>query len=391
MKVPGIETAKLEKESPFPVEEFQGRLRRVQDAIVARRLDALVVHTPENLYYLTGYQTPGYYAPMCLVVPATGEPIHVTRASEESNVKGRSWTDRSNSYTDLDDPVEVTAATLRDEGLARARIGVEKISWFLTVAHYERLQALLPDAAFADGSGIVEAGRVVKSEREIAYIRRAARAAELGMQAGVAAIREGATEDEVAAEVQRATTLFGSEYPSLPPFIASGPRCSMTHATWSGRRIERGDPVLLEISGCVKRYSAALMRSAVVGTPSAQFQRMADVAREALETMLPGIRPGRPLGEVWQLWADVVERAGFFFHRRTGYSIGINFPPDWGEGYILSFKRGEARPLEPNMTFHIPSNVQIFGVAYASSSETVRVTPTGCELLTNFERRLFVK
>lgn len=392
MRVPGVETAKVAKDLAFPVEEFQQRLGRIRKAMAATGLDVLLVHTPENIYYLSGYQTAGYYCYQCLVVPATGDPMHVTRGTEETNAKALSWIDRSTSYMDHEDPVEVTAASLRDEGFARTRIGVEKISWFLTVAHFERLRALLPEVAFADGSGIVEAGRLVKSEREIAYIRRAARAAEAGTEAGLAAIHEGATEDEVAAEVQRATTLLGSEYPGLPVFVASGVRSSFADATWSGRRIERGDPVLLEISGCVKRYSAALMRSAVVGAPSRQLQKMADVSREALEEMLAAVRPGRPLGDVWQVWADAITRGGFEGRfKRTGYSIGVNFPPDWGEGYIRSFKRGEARLLEPNMTFHIPSLVKIYGVADMGNSETVRVTTDGCELLTNFERCLFVR
>ena len=392
MKVPGIETVKMEKHLPFPIEEFQHRLARARQAMAPRGLDALLVHTPENIYYLSGYQTAGYYCYQCLLVPASGEPIHLTRGTEETNAKALSWIERTTSYMDHEDPVELTAATLKEQGFARARIGVEKISWFLTVAHFERLQELLPDAAFVDGSGIVEACRVVKSEREVAYIRQAARLAEAGMEAGLGAIRAGATEDEVASEIQRETTLLGSEYPGLPVFVASGVRSSFAHATWSGRKIEAGDPVLLELSGCVKRYSAALMRCAVVGPPSAQLQRMSDVSREALEAMLLAIRPGRPLGEVWQVWADAMARGGFEGgFKRTGYSIGINFPPDWGEGYILSFRRGEPRVLEPNMTFHIPSMVKLFGVADMAHSETVRVTGTGCELLTNFERRLFVR
>lgn len=392
MKIPGIETVKLPKDLPFRPEEFQGRLARIRDAMAARGLDILLLYTPENIYYLSGFQTAGYYRYHCMIVPATGEPTLVTRVSEETNAKARSWFDRSTSYMDHEDPVELTAATLREEGAARARIGVEKISWFLTVADYERLRGLLPDASFGDGSGIVEKCRVVKSDAELAYIRQAARAADAGIKTGLEATREGAIEDEVAAEIQRTTTLLGSEYSSLPVFVASGPRSSFSHATWSGRRIELGDPVLLEISGCYKRYSAALMRTAVVGPPSTQIQRMEEASRRALEAMLEAIRPERPLGEVWEVWATAMDRAGFQGRmRRVGYSIGVNFPPDWGEGYILDFRRGETRLLEPNMTFHIPSMVQIFGVAQIGTSETVRVTPSGCELLTNFERRLFVR
>jgi Xaa-Pro dipeptidase len=391
VKIPAAEGITIERDLPFPVEEFQARLARVRQALSRQRLDALLVTTPENIYYLSGYQTPGYYCYQCLIVPAGQDPIHITRCQEETNVKARSWIERSTSYLDQEDPVELTAATFGELGLARARIGIEKTSWFLTIAQFEQLRTLLGDAAFANGAGIVEECRVVKSEREIAYIRRAAQIAEAGMKAGLDAIREGVSEDDVAAEVQRVLTVRGSEYPGLPIFVTAGIRSSFTHATWSGGRIQRGDPVLLEISGCVKRYSGALMRTAVVGPPSQQIQRMADASITALETLLQAVRPGRALGEVWEMWAQVVADAGFFNQRRPGYSIGVNFPPDWGEGHIACFKRGDKRALVPNMTFHTPSLIQLFGLAQIGNSETLRVTPDGCELLTRIERRLFVR
>jgi Xaa-Pro dipeptidase len=355
MKVPGIETARVAKSLTFSVAEYQDRLSRVRAQMAERRLDVLVVTTPENIHYLSGYETPGYYCKQCLLVPLAGEPIHLTRGTEETNAKIRSWIDRTDSYMDHEDPVALFAETLRADGFARSRVGVEKVSWFLTVADYEQLRALLPHAEIGDGSMLVEACRLIKSEAEIAYLRKAARAAEAGMTAALDAIRSGVTEDNVAAEVQRAVTNCGSEYPSLPVFVASGVRSSMAHATWAGRRLEPGDPVLIEISGCVKRYSAALMRTASVGVPSGQLPAMTAVSCRALEAMLEAIRPGRPLGEVWEVWAKAVSTGGFEGRfKRTGYSIGVNFPPDWGEGYILSFKQGETRLLRPNMTFHIP-------------------------------------
>jgi Xaa-Pro dipeptidase len=385
-----VETADVQKELAFPVEEYRQRLARLRRGMGAHGIDVLLVTTPENICYLSGYQTPGYYCKQCLLVPLDAAPIHLTRGTEETNAKMLSWIDRTDGYMDHEDPVELFAATLEHDGFARARIGVEKISWFLTVADFEQLQVLLPEAVFRDGSMLVEAARVIKSDAEIAYIRQAARAAEAGMRVAVETIREGLTEDNVAAEIQRAVTNCGSEYPGLPVFVASGVRSSLAHATWAGRRLEPGDPVIIEISGCVKRYSAALMRSATVGPPSARLQKMFDVACKALEEMLAEIRPDRPLGEVWQVWADTIRAGGFEGgFKRTGYSIGVNFPPDWGEGYILSFKRGERRLLQPNMTFHIPSIVKIFGLADVAASETVRVTEDGCEVITRFDRRLF--
>ena len=169
----------------------------------------------------------------------------------------------------------------------------------------------LPEADFQDGSLLVEQCRLIKSDAELTYMREAARLAEIGMSTGLATIREGVTEDEVAAEVQSAVTRGGSEYPSLPVFIASGVRSSLAHATWAGRTMQKGDPVILEISGTVKRYSAALMRIAAVTEASEQLQDMADVSCRALENMIAAIRPGRPLEEVWKVWADTVTEGGW--------------------------------------------------------------------------------
>src|SRR5262249_48633235 len=190
------------------------------------------------------------------------------------------------SYMDHEKPIDLIGETITNAGYGDAVIGVEKISWFITIAEFERLQQLLPRAKFNDGSMIIETIRVIKSEREIDYIRRAAQIAGEGMAAGIAQIQEGGNENEIAAEMQRTVTRLGSEYPGLPVFVASGVRSSQAHATWAGRKIGAGDPVLLEISGCVRRYSAALMRSAVVGPVPHELERMEAASRRALEKML---------------------------------------------------------------------------------------------------------
>ena len=123
-----------------------------------------------------------------------------------------------------------------------------------------------------------------------------------------------------------------------------------------------------------------------VGTPPAEVERRADTARRALERHLKSVRAGRTPGEVWQVWADTLAEAGEAeTYRRAGYSIGINYPPDWGEGYIIDFRRGETRELQTNMTFHVPSLVKHFGLANVGPSETIRVTDDGCEVLTSYE------
>ena len=385
-KVPGLATAVIEKDLNFSIEEYQQRQANVRTIMQARDIDVLVVNTPENMYYLSGYNTPGYYTEQCLVLPLDGEPIILCRATEEMNVRATSCLERSDSYVDDQAPVEVFVGTLRDEGFARARIGVEKKSWFLTVETYEGLKEGLPDATIANGSMIVEECRMVKSEAEIACIRRAADIVSVGMKAAVDMIEPGVNEDHVAAEFNKVVTAMGSEWPGLPPFVVSGKRSSFTHATYAGRVMADGDPILLELPAVVKRYGAALMRTVFAGTPPAEIQRRVDTGRRALERHLKTVRAGRTPDEVWRVWANTLAEDGDAeTYRRAGYSIGINYPPDWGEGYIIDIRRGEHRELQTNMTFHVPSLVKRFGLANVGPSETIRVTDDGCEVLTSYE------
>jgi Xaa-Pro dipeptidase len=378
----------------FSVEEFQARLARTRARLGERGVAGMLVHTPENMYYLSGYHTPGYYAYQTMLVPTdpAKPPVLVVRRLEESNVREFSWIDTRRVYTDTEDPIELTAAVVRESGLDRSTLAVEKSAWFLTVANLEALARLLDGTKWVDGSGIVEQGRLVKSPAEIAYIRNGARAAEAAMRAGLDTTAAGRTEDEVAAEIYRAAILAGSEYTSLPQFIASGYRSSITHATWAGRRIEPGDVVYYEVVGTVQRYSAALYRGATIGPPSDKIKRMSDATIAGLERVLEAMKPGVPCGEVAEAWAGAIVKGGFDRpHKRAGYSIGISFPPDWGEGHILSLKYGEKRVLEPGMVFHVPSSIRDEGVALVGNSETILVTERGSEALTQFPRQHFVR
>ncbi len=105
------------------------------------------------------------------------------------------------------------------------------------------------------------------------------------------------------------------------------------------------------------------------------------------------IKPGVMAQDVHNLASEIIAKSDFGAEQasRTAYSVGIGMPPDWGEGQILSMQPGSKRPLEENMTFHLLPWVQIPGRGGIGITETIRVTADGCELLTNFERKLFTK
>jgi Xaa-Pro dipeptidase len=376
------------RELSFPVVEYEARLAGVRARMSAGGIDLLLSHTPENLTYLSGYRTPGYYRYQCLAVPAHGEPALLTRRLEAYNVAVYSWFDQHATWTDTEDHVAATARLLVDLGGEGRRIGVEKDSWFLPVRDFERLAALLPTTSFVDASGIVEQGRLVKSPAEVALMRRAARHAETGMRAGLEAVAEGRSENHVGAAVSSAMALAGSEYAGLPQFFVSGPRTLIPHATWTSRVMEAGDPFFFELCGVVARYGCAMSRSGTIGPPSPALARMGAAVEDALAGTLAMMRPGVTGHEVNAACQAILARAGFpgVHGHRVAYSIGINFPPDWGEGQIMSLQEGEERELRPGMTFHVIPALFVPGVGATICTETVVVTETGVESLIDFER-----
>ena len=310
-KVPGLEEAVVERELAFSVDEYRQRQENVRGLMAERGLDVLVANTPENMYYLSGYNTPGYYTEQCLVLPLEDEPFILCRATEEMNVRASSCLDRSDSYVDDQEPVEVFASALRDGGFDKARIGVEKRSWFLTVDTYEGLKERLPQATFCDGSMLIEQFRMVKSQAELGYMRQAGEIAGIGLKAAYEVIEPGVTEDHVAARFNEVVTDRGSEWPGLPPFVASGVRSSFTHATYAGRTIQEGDAVLLELPAVIKRYAAAVMRTVLVGTVPEEVRRNNDTARP---------RPGEsPQGDKARPSADRRLASMGRYSRRAGH------------------------------------------------------------------------
>lgn len=375
-------------EAAFPRDELDRRVAALQRRLAALGFDLFLTSGPENVFYLSGQQTPGYYTFQCLAVPATGRPFHVLRGLEAMNARANTYLDDIAGYPDGANPAEALAEALRQRGFTGKRVAIDQNAWFLSVNLYNRLVAEL--GPLLDGSGLVEDLRRVKAPRELEQIRKAAEANDAGMRAGLAAVRAGASENDVAAAIMQAAIAAGSEYVGMEPFVTSGPRSGIPHTTWRRRRIERGDVVILETSACYNRYHAALYRTVAVGAIPERARHMYEVCQEGLGAALAELRPGRTCADVHDAVQAVIDRHGYTagYRKRTGYSIGISFAPDWGEGNILSLYRGVDVALEPGMVFHVPITLREYARFTVAVSETVVVTPQGPETLSALGREL---
>lgn len=371
----------------FPAAEYEQRLSRLREALHARDLDAVVVHTPENICYLSGHATPGYYTYQCLVVPADGAPALLTRETETVNGRDTTYLEDIVGYADASDPVEATVALVRRLVPKARRVGLESRSWFCPPSTHAELTAALTaaGAAMVAVDDMLAELRLVKSAAEIEQIRAAAKITNVGMAAAAQAAIPGARERDVAAAAFHALVANGSEYFGMEPFVASGPRAGTIHASWTDREIRAGEPVLLEMSATRGRYNGPLMHTVWTGSLSGDAAAMAEACRDARDATVAEVRPGGTPARAHEICKEVIRAAGLAhtYRKRSGYSVGLAFAPDWGEGHILSLKETEHREFVPGMVVHVVPTLRIAGVAGIGLSATVLVTETGNEILTS--------
>ena len=377
-------------ESAFPPGEYEARMTKVRALLAARKLDAAVFTGPENIFYLTGQQTPGYYTFQCLFVPAEGAPLFLLRQLELTNFLRNSFVEQYRTYGDGVTPATLVVDALKEMRLAGGSVAIEKGGWFLPISFFETLSAALPK--LENATGLVETLRRVKSPAELRALKESARHADAGISAGIAAIREGASENDVVAEMMRAAIAAGAEYMGMEPLVSSGPRAGVPHATWRRRTLARGDAVFLEMAGCFNRYHTGLMRTAWLGEPPALARTLEAVVQEAMAAVLETAKPGKTCADVHRAAQSVIDAHGMTdrYRKRTGYSLGISFAPDWGEWQVLSLYDTVDVALEPGMCFHVPVALREYGVFTVGLSDSIAITPTGCEILGSVPRRIQV-
>ncbi len=365
----------------FPFSEYQRRIGDLRKRMQERLLDAVIISDAENIMYLTDYQTTGYSFFQALVVPLEGEPWMVTRKLEESNVHARTWVGVTRPYPDTGDAIQMLVTSLVEFGLADKTIGYERNSYYFTAYHQDFFHTAFNKSRLMDCFGIVEEGRIIKSSVELDVMKKAAVATKAGMKAGIEAARPGVTENEIGAAISYAMFSAGGETPAVMPYVTSGPRTMIGHATWEGRTVQPGEHVFLEIAGCYRRYHTAMMRTIVCGELSDSMYKSQELMKHALAVARKEFRPGLTVSDADKLMRNIIRDndVGASLITRSGYSIGIAFPPSWDEGYIVSLFQGSSQILRPGMTFHvIPWMWGVDGDKSCGISDTFYITEDGC-------------
>jgi ectoine hydrolase len=348
---------------PFSSTEYDRRIAKVRKEMARRDIDVLFIEDPSNMAWVTGYDGWSFYVHQGVLVFHDEDPIWWGRSQDANGALRTVWMapERVTKYADKYiqssqlHPMETLAAILRDKGYADKRIGVELENYYFSAKAYLTLKDELPDATFVDATALVNWQRTVKSEEEIAYIRKAARISEKIIDGIVARVEPGVRKVDVVAEIYadavRGLDDAWGDYPAIVPLLPSGADAAAPHLTWDGRLLEKGEATFFEISGCHRRYHAPLCRTVFLGKPP-QFMKDAEAALvEGLEAGLEAAVAGNRAGDIARALAKPLETAGIERGSRAGYPIGLSYPPDWGERTI-SIRDEDETILEPGMTFH---------------------------------------
>ena len=386
----------------FSKEEYKQRLKKVQNLMQDKGIDLLISQDTANMNYLTGYDAWSFYYAQCAIVHLNSdEPLCFVRAQDAGGAYIKTYLkdeniiayDEKYIHTWPSHPYDPLIEIIKKNKWDKLNIGVEMDSHYFTAYCYEKLKQGLPNAKIKDSERLVNWARLVKSDAEINLMKGAAEISQIGMKVAIENINPGVRQCDAVAEIQKAlfkgTPEIGGEYSSIATLLPTGKGTSASHLTATDDKFVNGEATIIEISGVNKRYHCPMARTVLLGKPEQKKIDAMKATNEALDAGIIATKPGNTADDVAQKFWGVLDKYNIKKKSRTGYSIGIGYPPDWGE-HTLNIYKGDNTVLQPNVTFHMIAVMQ-FGEWGVEVSESIRVTDKGAETFCKFSRKLHIK
>lgn len=359
--------------------DIAARLGRLEDAVTAAELDALVVTRLPNIRYLTGFTG----SAATLTVGTDGGSVLCTdgryteQAREQIAASGAAT--RVETRATAADRREVLTAALG----GRRRVGLEAhgVSWSLQRSYAE---AWGDDHELIPTEGLVEGLRRRKDAGEVARIAAACSVADDAFGVVKNRFSDGPTEREIALDLEFEMRRRGASTVSFDPIIASGPNGAMPHARPGDRAIAPGELVVCDFGCIVDGYCSDMTRTVSVGEPSADARALVDLVTTAQRAGVAAVRPGAGLAAVDAAARSPIDEAGRgeLFTHGTGHGVGIEVheSPRVGRNESGSLQVGDVVTVEPGV--YLP------GVGGVRVEDTLVVTEEGADTLTHSTKEL---
>lgn len=340
----------------FQSEEYAARLESARRSLQSRGLDGVLMFAPESQYWICGYDTFGFALFQCLILSSSGELHLLTRAPDFRQAQQTSTLsdDQIHIWKDVEgvNPAEHLAALLSDLGLLGKNLGIETKTAGLTAFNGNLVKAALaPETTLSEASDLVSLLRRIKSSAEIDCTRKAAALSDAALDAAIHTTYGGAFEGDILAAMQGAVFAGGGDYAGNEFILGSGEAALLCRYQSGRRNLDETDQLTLEWSGAWRRYHAAMMRTLVIGPANDTQISMHAAAVEALVACEDAIKPGAPMGDVFDAHARVFDSHGLSHARLNacGYGMGAVYNPIWVD--FPMFYEGNPLPMEPGNVF----------------------------------------
>jgi ectoine hydrolase len=386
----------------FSDEEYETRLSRVRAAMEAKGIDTLITSDPSNMAWLTGYDGWSFYVHQAVVVGPTGYPVWFGREQDAQGALRTVYMEEPDiiGYPDYfvqsseRHPMDYLAAKLTERNWHTGRIGVEMDNYWFSAKGYAALAAGLPDE-LVDVTNLVNWLRGPKSPAELDRMRKAGKIVERMHQRIVDKVEPGMRKCDLVADIYDASLRFdedwgfGGDYPAIVPLLPSGADAAAPHLTWDDKKMQTGEGTFFEIAGCFRRYHCPLSRTIFLGKPTQQFLDAEKAVLEGMEAGLEAAKAGNMCEDIAIAFFNVLQKYDIVKDNRTGYPIGLSYPPDWGER-TCSLRPGDRTVLKPGMTFHFMTGLWMNDMGF-EITESIVIGEDGPECLANVPRKMIVK
>lgn len=362
---------------PFEKSIYEERLHRVRNEMAKYSVNLFLCTCPNNIYYLTNYQSPGN--PFTALV-ITYDTIHIiTRKLEYSNVKYRTCIECT-VYLEHEDPIKILVSFLNK--MHAVTVGYESSSTRFTVRWYNELRS--HDFYLVDLSFLIDSMRHIKCEKELEYMRKAATFVSKGHDCALFHAKPGISELNISGLIYKRISDLGSEYPSYPLFVSSGITGCMAHFAASRNIIKQNDVLFIELGACFNRYHVSKMSTIYIGKNKPKWYEEAEnILKNATKLGAKHLKPGALAKDVDYAMRSYVSKwidssdMNIQMSDRSGYGIGIGLGTDWNENSQLCIHSESDQVVKLNSTVHVIPWVQIEGIGSIGFSDTVLVTQHG--------------
>lgn len=360
------------------------KLQQIQKYLRENKMDAAFITTPDNVFYLSGFQSDPHERLLGVIVFQEAGPFIICPFMEVPDVKETKWRYDVVGHRDTEDAWEIVKQAIQQRNVSLQTIGIEKSH--LTVERFERMNELFSNSTFLAIDEQLNEMRNIKSEEELENLRKAAALADYAVEVGCQEIAEGKTELEIISAIEYALKQRGADKMAFDTIVLSGPKTASPHGKPGLRKIQQGDFVLFDLGVSYNGYVSDITRTIAFGEPSKEMRTIYETVKKAQQAAIHIVRPGVKALEVDQAARDVIERAGYgeYFTHRIGHGLGISVHE------YPSLTATNELPLEEGMVFTIEPGIYHPNITGVRIEDDVVVTNTGVEVLTKFSKELII-